>query len=210
MAEKLKLSKLDRTRPKHFGFGTDSISNKSEPDLSIRLDTGTRLAEARRKLDLTQSDISHQIKLSEDLIDAIEFCRYDKLFGKAYATGYVRAYASVVQLDPDELIENDPQLGVEAITNIETANYPSSSNKTHYTTTWSTIATRIIVIGLILLLAVAGWNFRDEFMAWWDGQVQDSQVQQQNILEIQESPTDEQQKTNPAEPSGIDNIQTPS
>lgn len=205
MAEKLKLHNLDRTRPKHFGFGTDSVSNKSDPDLAIRLDTGTRLAEARRKLNLTQSDISNQIKLSEDLIDAIEFCRYDKLFGKAYATGYVRAYASVVQLDPDELIENDPQLGIEVITNIETLNYTSGNKKTHYTTTWSTIATRVIVIGIILLLAVTGWNFRDEFMVWWD-----SQVQQQNILEIQESPPDEQKKPDPAEPGGIDNLQTPS
>ena len=205
MAEKLKLSNLERPRPKHFGFGTDSVSNKSDPDLAIRLDTGTRLADARRKLNLTQSDISNQIKLSEDLIDAIEFCRYDKLFGKAYATGYVRAYASAVELDPDELIENDPELGVEAITKVETVNYPFGSKKPQYTTTWSTIATRAIGIGFILLLLVTGWNFRDEFMVWWGGQ-----VQQQNILEIQESPTDKQKKTDPAEPSGIDNIQTPS
>ncbi len=206
MTEQLELSSLEPKRSKRFSFDTDPVVNKIGPEFAIRIDTGARLAEARKKLNLTQSDISNQIKLSEELIDAIENCRYDELFGKAYATGYVRAYASVVQLDPDELIQNDPQLGVEAIAYGEDVNYPSGRRrKNHYTTTWTTIATRVIAIGFVLLLVVTGWNLRDEFMAWWN-----SDVQQQNIIDIPESPTDGQKKQTPAEPGGIDNSQTPS
>ena len=84
------------------------FNRKTDPGIAIKSDTGTRLSKAREKLKLSQTDIADQLRLSTTIIDAIEARQYDKLFGKAYATGYVRAYASAVGLNADEIIANDP------------------------------------------------------------------------------------------------------
>ncbi len=199
-------SERDSNQRKHFRFFSEPISNKPEPELVMPVSTGTQLAKAREKLKLSRADVSKIIRLSEDLIDAIEKCHYDKLFARAYATGYVRAYASVVQLNANELIKNDPELGVDAIPNSRSNDFNSSGKKrSYYRTTWSTIAARGITIVFVVILVVTGWNFRDEFQVWWD-----NQNQAETILDIQEAPTDSQRINTPTESGGIDSNQTPS
>jgi cytoskeleton protein RodZ len=55
----------------------------------------------QRKLDLDQ--ISHELKISRRMLDAIEADQYERLPGGVFAKAFVRQYASMLGLDGDEL-----------------------------------------------------------------------------------------------------------
>ena len=88
----------DPNRARRFSLFKTPPDDKTEPELTVTPDTGILLATARQEMNLTHADIADSLHLSEEIIDSIEKCEYHNLFGKAYATGYVRAYASVVNL----------------------------------------------------------------------------------------------------------------
>ncbi len=73
--------------------------------------TGKKLAKARKKLKMSVRDVADYFKLTTETIEALERDDYNALHCQAYATGYVRAYAALVKLDPDKLIEENPELG---------------------------------------------------------------------------------------------------
>ena len=162
-----------------------------EPYINFEPDTGRRLADARNNLNLSISDVAEALKLSEEIISAIENRQYNSLFGLAYATGYVRSYASIVKLDPDELIRNDPDLGVQAITDkyFDLSTLSPMTNHSHQITSWVAIAVRSVIIISLFTLAVIGWNKRDDISLWWN-----ERLKTENTLEIQESTPNELEK----------------
>ena len=162
-----------------------------EPYINFEPDTGQRLADARNNLNLSISDIAEALKLSEEIISAIENRQYNSLFGLAYATGYVRSYASLVKLDPDDLIRNDPDLGVQAITDkyFDLSTLSPMTNHNHQITSWVAIAVRSVIIISLFTLAVIGWNKRDDISLWWN-----ERLKTENTLEIQESAPNELEK----------------
>lgn len=65
---------------------------------------GVRLAEARRAQNLTPAEIARQLKLSVWQVEALEAGRYQQLPGRIFVRGFVRNYAKLVKLDPNELL----------------------------------------------------------------------------------------------------------
>ena len=55
----------------------------------------------QRKLDLDQ--ISHELKISRRMLDAIEADQYERLPGGVFAKAFVRQYAGMLGLDAEEL-----------------------------------------------------------------------------------------------------------
>src|SRR5205807_957884 len=55
----------------------------------------------QRKLDLDQ--ISHELKISRRMLDAIEADQYERLPGGVFAKAFVRQYAGMLGLDGEEL-----------------------------------------------------------------------------------------------------------
>ncbi len=162
-----------------------------EPYINFIPDTGQRLADARNNLNLSISDVAEELKLSEEIISAIENRQYNSLFGLAYATGYVRSYASLVKLDPDDLINNDPDLGMQAITekNFDLSVLRPITNYSHLFISWVTIAVRSVIIISLFTLAVIGWNKRDDISLWWN-----ERLKTEKTIEIQESAPNELEK----------------
>ena len=162
-----------------------------EPYINFEPDTGQRLADARNNLNLSISDVAEALKLSEEIISAIENRQYSLMFGLAYATGYVRSYASLVKLDPDDLIHNDPDLGVQAITenNFDLSVLRPITDYNHQFTSRVAITVRTVVVISLFTLAVVGWNKRDDISLWWN-----ERLKTENTLEIQESPPNELEK----------------
>ena len=74
---------------------------------------GQRLAEARAGQNLAAADVARQLKLSLWQIEALEAGRYQQLPGPIFVRGFIRNYARIVKLDPEELLrtagENLPQ-----------------------------------------------------------------------------------------------------
>lgn len=64
---------------------------------------GSELRGARERLGWTLPEIAAGLRIREAYLDAIEDGRIDDLPGAAYAVGFVRGYATVLGLDPDQI-----------------------------------------------------------------------------------------------------------
>jgi hypothetical protein len=78
------------------------VQNQQNPLLRARLRRGLSLA-----------DVGARTRLSPRVLRVLDEGRFAELPGGLYARGYVRAYASAVDLDPDETVsELSPQLPI--------------------------------------------------------------------------------------------------
>jgi cytoskeleton protein RodZ len=66
---------------------------------------GRRLAAARTAQNLSAADIARQLKLSVWQVEALEAGLYGQLPGPIFVRGFIRNYARLVKLDPDELVK---------------------------------------------------------------------------------------------------------
>ncbi len=152
-------------------FTFDNVAHDTpEPSLIVPPDTGKQLSDARKKLNLSVKDVADSLKLTEANVEAMENRQYDLLFNIAYATGYVRSYAKLVNLDADELIRNDHELGIVEIFD-KNYDQPATRARIKYSTpvaSWGAIAFRLLVIGVVLAGVIALWNNKDGLSTWWD------------------------------------------
>ena len=155
-------------------FEGSASQNEAEldPKIAFDLGTGRMLLEARLQLNMSVTDVAQELILPEKVIEAIENREYSKIPSIAYATGYVRAYAQLVQLDADELIKADPDLGLSAITN----DVSSSQEITAAPAVERSFRDRLRVFNslskaisvLILVTAlVLGWVYREDISTWF-------------------------------------------
>jgi cytoskeleton protein RodZ len=80
----------------------DRISEHATEDSGAH--PGTRLAEARELLKLSAADVARQLKLSVAQVEALENGQFDRLPGSVFVRGFIRNYARLVKLDPDDLL----------------------------------------------------------------------------------------------------------
>lgn len=66
---------------------------------------GERLQAARMAQGLELESVAEATKLRPSLIAAIEAGDFDVIGGDAYVRGHLRAIASVIGLDPEEIVE---------------------------------------------------------------------------------------------------------
>ena len=66
---------------------------------------GEELARARETLGLSLADVAQQLKFAPRQIEALEQGRFDELPTGTFARGMVRAYARLLRLDPEPLVE---------------------------------------------------------------------------------------------------------
>lgn len=67
---------------------------------------GRRLAQARALHDLSPSDVARQLKLSVWQIEALEAGQFDRLPGPVFVRGFIRNYARLLKLDPEDLLQS--------------------------------------------------------------------------------------------------------
>lgn len=67
---------------------------------------GRRLAAARAAQSLSAADIARQLKLSTSQVEALEAGQYQQLPGPIFVRGFIRNYARLVKLDPNELVQS--------------------------------------------------------------------------------------------------------
>lgn len=76
-------------------------------------DVGAELARARQAAGLAIADVAQQLKFATRQIEALEQGRYADLPAGTFARGMVRAYARLVKIDPEPLVERiAPQVAV--------------------------------------------------------------------------------------------------
>lgn len=63
-----------------------------------------RLSQARQAQNLTTADIARRLKLSVWQVEALESGQYERLPGVVFVRGFIRNYARLLKLDPEELV----------------------------------------------------------------------------------------------------------
>jgi cytoskeleton protein RodZ len=66
---------------------------------------GARFSEARRVQNLTTADIARRLKLTVWQVEALESGQYQRLPGPIFVRGFIRNYARLLKLDPEELLQ---------------------------------------------------------------------------------------------------------
>jgi cytoskeleton protein RodZ len=84
--------------------GQDSTSSEASPADPPRQSAGARLTAERCNLGLSLGDIARQLKLSVRQVEALERDDYAAFAGPVFVRGFLRNYARLLNLDPDELI----------------------------------------------------------------------------------------------------------
>lgn len=93
---------------------------------------GPVLKQAREKMELSRKDIASQLNLQVETIEDIEEDRTEKFPAATYVRGYIRSFARIVKLDPDEMIrlfDNEPMAPPEFVPDIKTTGQASSQDK---------------------------------------------------------------------------------
>lgn len=166
-------------------FEGSASQNEAESDPKIAFDFGTGriLLEARLQLDMSVTDVAQALILPERVIEAIESREYSKIPSIAYATGYVRAYAELVQLDADELIKSDPDLGLSAITSDvsssqEIAAPPAAERSIRDRLRESNSLSRVIFALILVTALILGWVYRGDISTWFTEMVISGKISQ--------------------------------
>lgn len=125
--------------------------------VAARRDTvGRTLRRAREREGLHLQDVSSVLRIRYDYLDAIERSEFDRLPGGTYAIGFVRSYASYLELDEQEVVRRfkDEVAGFDQTQDLH---FPEPVNE-------GKIPGRaLLLISLILILAAyGGWYYLTE------------------------------------------------
>jgi cytoskeleton protein RodZ len=116
---------------------------------------GAVLAAARRAQNLTIADIARHLKLSSHQVEALETGAHERLPGPVFVRGFIRNYARLLKLDPDELVramaETPPAIPREAAVSPDIP-YPTAatSNWPRYAALAAVIVTALAIYEFVL------------------------------------------------------------
>jgi len=119
-----------------------------------------RLSQARQAQDLTTADVARRLKLSVWQIEALESGQYQRLPGVIFVRGFIRNYARLLKLDPEEEVDAVTSLLPQPAPRPETPPSRDIPFPTAATWRWRRYAAAAAVI--VALLAVYEFYFNDE------------------------------------------------
>jgi cytoskeleton protein RodZ len=149
---------------------------------------GERLQAARIKNGLSLEDVANRMHLSSSILEALEDNNFDEITAPIFVKGYLRAYARIVSLSEDEMIEQYIDFYSEEDPPISsTSNMAPELSPADTRIKWTTY-----LVILLLAVLLAAW--------WWNKQQnQDAPVS----LDVQSSSIDDSAATDPVVDSGI-------
>lgn len=120
---------------------------------------GHQLQQARLAATLTVEGVARSLQLSPSRVVAIEADDYDRLPGPTYVRGYLRAYAQLVGLSPEKLIDDFNRLpAANRRQDFIPPAPPAQATSNESLTQLGTLA----VVGIVIGLAVVWWQGADE------------------------------------------------
>ncbi len=117
---------------------------------------GERLQAARIQMGLSLEDVAERMHLSPGILEALEENNFEEITAPIFVKGYLRAYARIVSLDEDEMIqqymdyysEEDPPI-------TSTSNMAPELSVTDARIKWTTY---FVIVVLAALLGAWWWN----------------------------------------------------
>ncbi len=135
---------------------SDQDENTENESRQIGVGPGERLQAARIKKGLSVEDVANRMHLSTAILESIEENDFDEITAPIFVKGYLRAYARIVSLNEDEMIQQyvefysdeDPPIG-------STSNMTPELTATDARIKWTTY---LVVVVLAVLLGAWWWN----------------------------------------------------
>ena len=133
---------------------TDEISPSERRPTGVG--PGERLQAARIQQGLSLDDVASRMHLSISILEALEENDFEEITAPIFVKGYLRAYARIVSLSEDEMIEMYSQYYSEEDPPItSTSNMAPELTSTDARIKWTTY---LVIIVLGALLAAWWWN----------------------------------------------------
>jgi len=136
----------------------DTLQPAEQADGAVAVPAGSRLSEARRVQNLSPADVARQLKLSVWQVEALEAGRYQQLPGPIFVRGFIRNYARLVKLDPEELLRAAGDSLPQAVVPREKSPSTSIPFPTAQAPRWPKYATAAVVIFGALAVYEFAWN----------------------------------------------------
>ncbi|MCE7915165.1 MAG: helix-turn-helix domain-containing protein [Nitrosomonas sp. PRO4] len=170
---------VDQNQPNEHTAGNDREMAYANPDSiyvshglndinasSVVQGVGHLLRKARLAKGLSVDDVSRQLRLSVQQVEAIETEDFDKLSGRTFLRGFVRNYANLMQLNSAPLLQMLPEpIAIQSTyerTPLRNKQLSFSSNRT------STGNNRLVII-IVLFAAILGAYFLSDKGYWNTG-----------------------------------------
>ncbi len=128
----------------------------SEEGLGI----GARLRAAREERGWSISDVGGRLRLTARQIGAIEAEDFAGLGQPVFARGFVRNYARLLGLDPDELLEQMTRVKVSRVQ--ETENLPFTPGREFWKSPWALGGMAVLVLVIAVPASLYWWLNGDE------------------------------------------------
>jgi cytoskeleton protein RodZ len=194
----------------------NEAENQNSESRPAGIGPGERLQAARIQQGLSIDDVASRMHLSVNILKSIEDNSFDDITAPIFVKGYLRAYARIVSLDEDELIEQygeyysheDPPIST-------TSNMAPELSVADVRIKWTTY---LVILGLAALLAAWWWNKKqgDAIPISLDSQSGQEQIVQQGAAasgggmadsqtgtgDMQSPPADDAAANLEAEPAG--------
>jgi len=149
------VSSLDHIKPQNELNDIDSMG--------IVQSVGHLLRRARVRKNMSIEDVSRQLRLSIQQIEAIENEDFEKLPGKTFLRGFIRNYANLVQLNPMQLLQLLPE-STRIISTYERT--PFRNKQLSFSSSRENSGNNSLVIAIILAIMVLGTYFIFENNGW--------------------------------------------
>jgi len=121
-----------------------------------------RLSQARQAQNLTTAEVARRLKLSVWQIEALESGEYQRLPGVVFVRGFIRNYARLLKLEPEELVRAATSLLPQPAPSPEAP--PSRDIPFPTATTWRWKSYAAATAGIVALLAVYEYFFSEELV----------------------------------------------
>ncbi|MCP4472552.1 MAG: helix-turn-helix domain-containing protein [Gammaproteobacteria bacterium] len=130
--------------------------NANNPARPAKIGPGERLQAERIKKGLSLEDVAGRMHLSNNILEAIEENNFDEITAPIFVKGYLRAYARIVALNEDDMIEQYLEMYSEEDPPISsTSNMVPELSVKDARIKWTTY---LVVLVLGVLLAAWWWN----------------------------------------------------
>lgn len=130
---------------------------------SVLQSVGHILRRARMARSMSIEDVSRQLRLSVQQIEAIEKEAFDKLPGRTFLRGFIRNYAHLVQLDPNPLLQMLPE-SAPVISTYERT--PLKNKQLSFASNREDSGGNRLVTVIVLLMIVMGVYYAYESSGW--------------------------------------------
>ena len=145
----------------------DNMQAKNEfnaiDSASVVQSVGHLLRNARTAKGLSIDDISRQLRLSVQQIEAIEKEDFEKLPGRTFLRGFIRNYANLVQLNPVPLLQMLPE-STRVISTYERT--PFKNKQISFSSNREKPGNHSLIIAIILFVIILGAYFLFENGGW--------------------------------------------